>query len=372
MRAPLLACLVLLSGCYVLEVGSEPLADDDDASADDLAPDDDDSAADVSNADDDVSNADDDDSTDGPPDDGASPDDDDAVPSPACPSWTFDGDAGGWTLGPDLLVDAVQDGSGTRFVASGDPWMWTDASADMDACSRVEAVFAVDGPDANWELFWRRDGEPGFAGTRRHGFEAFVDGTLNRYVFDLADHPEWTGGLSALRFDPTTGDGSVTLVSLALLDATEPIAPPLDLGAVHWLHADVSGWSETADLYNVALSDSMICLEHDRAAWWPTVDIDGEGTHVNANPWIFVWKPDLVGGGTWYGATWEWMRPSMPCKARSAVHGTHIKQPPFHAESGWAPSAGETIWFAVSGLARTSDRTVEERSQLVPVTWEAP
>jgi hypothetical protein len=46
--------------------------------------------------------------------------------------------------------------------------------------------------------------------------------------------------------------------------------------------------------------------------------------------------------------------------------GDHIKIPPL---SGWHPASGERIGLMVSGLARTQQRNVKERSNVVMVTW---
>ena len=85
---------------------------------------------------------------------------------------------------------------------------------------------------------------------------------------------------------------------------------------------------------------------------------------VNANPWVFA---NL--GGSWYAATFEWMRPGTTSKARYAVNGDHIKQPPL---ASWSPSQGEELYFMVSGLARSSSRNQQERTNLIKITWPAP
>ena len=128
-----------------------------------------------------------------------------------------------------------------------------------------------------------------------------------------------------------------------------------------WLHSDVSAWPETATLSSVTISGASICLDYDRANQWPIYNI---GVDVVANPWVFIWE-----NGQWYAATWEWLRPGQICKAVSSVAGSHIKRSPFGEHSGWVPTSGETYWFMVSGLARFSERTVEERSNLVPFVW---
>jgi hypothetical protein len=144
----------------------------------------------------------------------------------------------------------------------------------------------------------------------------------------------------------------------------EPAAPsgPPDLDEVIWLHSDISGWPQTSVLSSVTQSGSEICMDYDMADSWPIYDL--RGTDVVANPWIFIWQD-----GAWYGATWEWMRPGQICKAMSSVHSSHIKVEPFPEDGDWAPTSGQRYWFMLSGLARWSERTVEERTNLVSFVW---
>jgi hypothetical protein len=129
----------------------------------------------------------------------------------------------------------------------------------------------------------------------------------------------------------------------------------LGLGAVQWLHTNVSGWQETATLQTVKISGGSITLDYNKAGVWPAVD------GVNANAWIFVER-----GGKWYGATWEWLRPGQTVKSVAAVRGDHIKAAPLH---DFVPVRGETYGFMVSGLARDKRRNVLERSNVVMVRW---
>jgi hypothetical protein len=140
-----------------------------------------------------------------------------------------------------------------------------------------------------------------------------------------------------------------------------PSGPP-ELEDTIWLHADVSDWPETSALASVTIEGDQICLDYDQADAWPLYDL--RGTEVVANPWIFIWQD-----ANWYAATWEWLRPGQTCKSVDAVSGSHIKVEPFGEDSGWVPTSGQTYWFMVSGLGRWSERTVEERTNLVPLTW---
>ncbi len=149
-------------------------------------------------------------------------------------------------------------------------------------------------------------------------------------------------------------------------EAAEP--PPLVLDEVIWLHTDVSDWPVTMTIESVTFEDPFICLNHasqDEGVFvWPEDTLDGD-TQVVGNPWVFIYRE-----GSWYGATWEWLRPDQTCKFEYAVAGDHIKQPPFDAQSGWTPSSGETLYFMVSGLARLPGFTnVSERSEPIKVVW---
>lgn len=141
--------------------------------------------------------------------------------------------------------------------------------------------------------------------------------------------------------------------------ALAPTQVPVDFAGVVWLHANASGWAQTANLSRVQVGASQICLEYDKASAWP--GLDHVGAFVNANPWLFVYR-----NGRWYAATWEWMRFGQLCKNRSSVHGSHIKRAPLDT---FVPVSGETYGFMVTGLARDATRNVQERTQVVMVRW---
>jgi len=133
----------------------------------------------------------------------------------------------------------------------------------------------------------------------------------------------------------------------------------LSLGSVTWLHTNVSGWPQTANLSSVKISGDAITLNYDKYKSWPGVNT--AGAFVNANPWVFV---NL--NGKWYAGTWEWMRHGTKTKSKAAVDGSHIKKSPL---SNWHPKSGEVYGFMVSGLGRTSTRNVGERCNIVMVKW---
>ena len=135
---------------------------------------------------------------------------------------------------------------------------------------------------------------------------------------------------------------------------------PIPLDSVKWLHTDVSKWDRTSELKSVKFSGDKIILDHTKASEWPgkllgTVELAG-------NPWIFVNKD-----GKWYAATWEWLRYGQTIKGKSSVSGDHIKQAPLY---DFKPVIGDTYGFMVSGLARTGERNVKERSNVLMVEWK--
>ena len=151
-------------------------------------------------------------------------------------------------------------------------------------------------------------------------------------------------------------------IALGEADPPPPDDPPelpADLKGVQWLHKDVSGWAVTGNLESVNVSGSKICLDYDKASAWPGKQ--HLGLVLNANPWIFIHQ-----GGTWYAATWEWMKVGQTCKNKSAVAGDHIKKDPLWE---FSPKSGTAYYFMVSGLARDSATNVSERTNIVKVVW---
>lgn len=136
---------------------------------------------------------------------------------------------------------------------------------------------------------------------------------------------------------------------------SSPGQVPADFAGVVWLHANVSGWAQTGSLGGISISGDMINLPYDKAKVWPP---KGD---LNANPWIFVWQD-----GTWYAATWEWLRFGQTSKAVAAVNGDHIKKPPL---DNFSPVSGTSYGFMVSGLARDDTRNVSERTNVVMFRW---
>jgi hypothetical protein len=142
---------------------------------------------------------------------------------------------------------------------------------------------------------------------------------------------------------------------------------PFSLDQVTWLHTNVSAWPVTTTL-SVSFQGGNICLEYDKKSVWPPVSIphsSGNGdVDVVSNPWVFVEYQ-----GQWFAATWEWMAVNSTCKSQTSVAGDHIKRPG-SIPLDWRPTSGQRLYFMISALARSSSVTnVQERSQIVEVTW---
>ena len=169
---------------------------------------------------------------------------------------------------------------------------------------------------------------------------------------------EWSAGGGAAE----TENGELSSATVEALTHSESTAtstssgfPAEITGPIHWLHADVSGWAQTANLH-ASVGGGTINLSYDKAKVWPAMG------GANANPWVIV---NL--NGQWYAGTFEWLRYGQTAKPMAVLSGGgHIKVPPL---SSWRPRSGERIGLMVSGLARDSTRNVKERSNIVMVTW---
>lgn len=137
----------------------------------------------------------------------------------------------------------------------------------------------------------------------------------------------------------------------------------LSASDVIWLDADVSGWPQTAKL-TASIKGGTLILDSDKARVWPAaVARAKDGSPLYGNCWLIA-KVD----GTWYGATFDWMKVGATTRPTSAVRGTggHVTRAPLNT---YVPRSGERIGFMVSTPARTGERTVNERSNISWLTW---
>jgi hypothetical protein len=141
---------------------------------------------------------------------------------------------------------------------------------------------------------------------------------------------------------------------------------PAELEDVVWLHANVRDWPVTTKIVGAKVANGQIQFPYDKANVWP-VATSGTGKDTNANPWAIVQI-----GGTWYAATWEWLRAGQTSKPmwvldKSTGKGDHFKVSPLN---NWKPKSGERFYVMVSGHARSTGRNVKERSDPVEVVWK--
>ena len=144
---------------------------------------------------------------------------------------------------------------------------------------------------------------------------------------------------------------------------------PFRMSELVFLHApEAVGWDVTSTITQVTFETSGshvtdICFPHTKAGRWKRSGA-GEG-----NVWVIA-QVD----GTWYAATWDYIRPGQVCKSANGFTwddrrdgiGAHTKQSPLNT---WKPDHGEQIGIMVSGFARTSQRTVLERSNIFMTEW---
>lgn len=144
---------------------------------------------------------------------------------------------------------------------------------------------------------------------------------------------------------------------------------PFRMSELVFLHApEAVDWDVTSTITEVTFQTSGshvtdICFPHTKAGRWKRSGA-GEG-----NVWVIAQV-----NGTWYAATWDYIRPGQVCKSASGFTwddrrdgiGAHTKQSPLNT---WRPDHGERIGIMVSGFARTSQRTVLERSNIFMTDW---
>ncbi len=166
----------------------------------------------------------------------------------------------------------------------------------------------------------------------------------------LAPAPNTTGQTEQSSNSSTSNNSPAPTSSTTTAVAADAIDP----SSVHWLGTNPSSWPVTSRL-SVSIGGGKINLNYDAARTWPSKD------GVNANPWVFVNR-----GGTWYAATFEYLRAGQTSKPTSTVRGDHIKVAPLN---NFVPVSGEVYGFMVSTLARGGLRTIDERTNIVLATW---
>lgn len=131
----------------------------------------------------------------------------------------------------------------------------------------------------------------------------------------------------------------------------------IDMRTVTSLHAgDIADWAITSQVTGTRVNTNEVCVFHTKAGQWPVFN-GAEG-----NPWVVAKV-----AGRYYAATYEWLRPGQVCKGITASNiGQHIKQAPL---GSWRPKKGEIVYLFYSTISRFSERTSNERTNVVELVW---
>ncbi len=134
---------------------------------------------------------------------------------------------------------------------------------------------------------------------------------------------------------------------------------------------EVGNWAETARLQNITTvgKDSFdITLAYDKAfsqsTPWPQVTF--QGRKVVGNTWIIVWR-----NGAWHGSTFDWiLRPDQTkFSAANLLRGDGALK---GVLGNFNPINTQTYGFMVSTPARNGATGLNERSQILTLTWNEP
>lgn len=134
--------------------------------------------------------------------------------------WESANDTLGWTANEQMNAVRVENG---RLVMNlngcGDPNI-TSPTMSLDASNYqyLELIYRNDTDNTTARLYWTKPGE-GWSEFRAYGFSTIADGKWHTLRLDLSEVSGWSGTITQLRLDPTTGgSGDFALDQVALLD----------------------------------------------------------------------------------------------------------------------------------------------------------
>ena len=141
----------------------------------------------------------------------------------------------------------------------------------------------------------------------------------------------------------------------ALAKADPEYYLPFKLSEVVWLHTggDIQFWARTKTITSCSVDSRFIHFPNNCESW----DVGG----CIGNIWIIVQKAD----GKWYAEAWDWVKTgNKNLKGKQCIdNAIYGKLMP------WNPVVGETYYFFLSGYARGAQRTVRERTNIMPAVW---
>jgi hypothetical protein len=153
-----------------------------------------------------------------------------------------------------------------------------------------------------------------------------------------------------------------------------------DENNITWLHGasaafetsgHVADWDVTSTVTGTHFDYERLCVYHSKAGEWPEVlgifSEDPEAP-MEGNIWIIARVE-----GTWYAATFDYLRPGDECKFEDwSPTGEGPGPSTFSAEplATWVPRTGEPVYMFMSTVARHEPLgPLHERSDYVQLTW---
>ncbi len=134
--------------------------------------------------------------------------------------WCTDNDTLGWRSNEQIDAICVANGRYTLHIPNRvDPNITSPTlSIDTTTYQYFEITYKNETGNTDAKLYWARSGE-GFSEARALSFSTIADGKWHTLRVDLSSSSAWSGIVTQLRFDPTTGGtGNFELDRLALLD----------------------------------------------------------------------------------------------------------------------------------------------------------
>jgi len=123
----------------------------------------------------------------------------------------FELDAEGWSASHDLQPFAWEDGILTSRTTANDPYMVrTNLSVEAGRVKYLTVRMKLSPgavPAAKW--FWITQASPGFDEAKSVAFPVKPDGEWHEYRVSMGEHAQWTGTITGLRLDPTSGGADV-------------------------------------------------------------------------------------------------------------------------------------------------------------------
>ena len=130
----------------------------------------------------------------------------------------------GWVHNNQIDATCVADGWYTLHIpGTEDPNITSPAiSIDTSMYKTLEITYRNQTGNSNARLYWRNDGE-GFSESKAVSFMTYTDGNVHTCQVNLAQLSNWTGTVTQIRLDPTTGgNGNFAIDSIRFSETRKP------------------------------------------------------------------------------------------------------------------------------------------------------